>query len=50
MTNLMMIAGIVPWGLILGPLGSHAQSFGIGAQVVGLLGIIFLGLTGRWGM
>lgn len=50
MTNLMMLAGIVPWGFLLGPLGMHAQSFGVGVQVVGVLGLIFLGLTGQWGM
>ena len=50
MTKLMMVAGIVPWGFILGPLGTHAQSFGVGVQFMGIFGMIFLGLTGQWGM
>ena len=50
MTYLMIIAGAVPWGFLLKPFGQNIQWVGIGVQIIGLIGVLFLGFTGKWGM
>ena len=43
MTYLMIVAGVFTCGMFLGGVG-------VGIQIVGLIGVLFLGLTGQWGM
>ena len=42
LSPLGMLMAIIPWGLILKPLGLHIQIGGLGFQLIGLALIIFV--------
>lgn len=40
-TIIMMAMGIIPWGMFF-------REAGIVVQIVGLIGVLYLGLNGMW--